>query len=162
PQSVDRRFDALQRKTRRAEEAEHPGPAHGGDDVDGADAVGHGAGDVGVAEAMVGTKGRVAEIDEAARRKGRPVRQANRAANSAKRVQQLRGQGHWGESGSGRAASIPLSYRTAHGGTEDGGPRREYNAAQAERVPSRAMIDSHIHVVRPHLPGAGALSPKLD
>src|SRR5262249_14197112 len=67
-----------------------------------------------------------------------------------------------GESGSGRAASIPLSYRTAHGGTEDGGPRREYNAAQAERVPSRAMIDSHIHVVRPHLPGAGALSPKLD
>src|SRR5436190_50063 len=24
------------------------------------------------------------------------------------------------------------------------------------------MIDAHIHVVRPHLPGVGALSPKLD
>ena len=65
-ETVDGGFDAGRRQAGGAEEAEHPGPAHGLDDLDGADAVGHRAGDVGVAEAMVGAKGGVAEVFELA------------------------------------------------------------------------------------------------
>ena len=63
---IDGGLNAGQRQPGGAEETEHPGPAHGLDHFDGADAVGHGAGDVGVAEPVVGAERGVAEVFEAA------------------------------------------------------------------------------------------------
>ena len=66
--TIDLLFDLCRRQTCRTVETEHPGSAHGFDNVRRADPVSHGPRETGVSDAMVSAERRIAELFDRAGR----------------------------------------------------------------------------------------------